>query len=476
VSSSYFDAPQNKLTDRSAGRPKEYAKGPDLASKSDRTKRRYRALLRDQVALDRFGFTVNKGAVRSAENRSDDQDLSSIREEINLSPQLSPIQIHKRSATPPVCRHNESGDHAPNPFPISTPVPVREESITPPPLSFDDIGIQPWLSTPVRIREESLTPAPLLFNDPNPPQVSTPIREESLTPPLLSFDSPRSKKRSHDQVEDNTGGDPKDLSAEDEADEEDAWEDEFRETVKAQVEIRDWKLLRNQIKADLKKQHSNLPLSQINQLMILRNFATLRLKGVGRIGASEEIAQQWDEKSDGSGSHFARRIRALARHYQIFEQLPVEHRGGSKNARSLLKDETIRAAARTWLTEQIIGSITPQNFAHGLNTKILPSLNITLKKPLCERTARRWLVKLGWSRTMLRKGVYMDGHEREDVVKYRETVFLPAMKEFERRMVRFEGPELKWVEPVLEPGERILITEFHDESCCQQNEHRSSAW
>lgn len=136
----------------------------------------------------------------------------------------------------------------------------------------------------------------------------------------------------------------------------------------------------------------------------------------------------------------------------------------------------VKAAARAWLTDQKVSSITPQNFAHGLNADILPSLNVHLKKPLCERTARQWFVKLGWRRTVLRKGVYMDRHEHEDVVKYQEEVFLPKMKEFEQRMARYESPELTCVEPVLQPGEKELIAEFHDESCCQQNEFKSSAW
>ena len=44
-------------------------------------------------------------------------------------------------------------------------------------------------------------------------------------------------------------------------------------------EICSWDVLRNQITTDLKKTGKTLPLSQINQLLILRNFATLRLKG-----------------------------------------------------------------------------------------------------------------------------------------------------------------------------------------------------
>ena len=49
------------------------------------------------------------------------------------------------------------------------------------------------------------------------------------------------------------------------------------------------------------------------------------------------------------------------------------------------------------------------------------------------------------------------------------------MKEFERRMARYEGPELKHIEPDLQPGEVELIAEFQNESCCQGNNHKSSA-
>lgn len=191
--------------------------------------------------------------------------------------------------------------------------------------------------------------------------------------------------------------------------------------------------------------------------------------------ASFEIAEQWDE-GNGSQMHFARRIRVLTCHYQVFEQLPVEKRGGSKNATSLLKDETVCTTARSWLTEQKVGSITPQKFVHALNTTILPALGITTSKPLCEKTAQRWLVKLGWSRIQLQKGVYMDGHEREDVICYRKKIYLPRMKEYERHMAKYEGPELKRVEPQLEPGEREIIAEWQDESCFQQYDFLSSLW
>ena len=59
----------------------------------------------------------------------------------------------------------------------------------------------------------------------------------------------------------------------------------------------------------------------------------------------------------------------------------------------------------------------------------------------------------------------MDGHERPDVVEYRQNVFLPAMEKFEARMAKYEGPGLKRIPPTLKDGEKEVIPNFQDESC-----------
>ena len=83
-----------------------------------------------------------------------------------------------------------------------------------------------------------------------------------------------------------------------------------------------------------------------------------------------------------------------------------------------MKNEAVLRASRTWLIQQKKGSVTPVKFQKGINEVILPSLNIFPSKPLCERTACRWLIKLGWQHTKIKKGVYIDGHEHADVVSY----------------------------------------------------------
>jgi hypothetical protein len=138
--------------------------------------------------------------------------------------------------------------------------------------------------------------------------------------------------------------------------------------------------------------------------------------------ASMEIAAQWH---NSEGVWFARKIRALARHYQIFEQLPVEQRGGYRNARTLLRDELVKKRILDYLQNLPTGKVTPKKLQIAVNTEILPDLGITPKKPVSTRTARRWLIKLGWRYTEVRKGVYMDGHERAMLSSIAKPSFSP---------------------------------------------------
>ena len=96
--------------------------------------------------------------------------------------------------------------------------------------------------------------------------------------------------------------------------------------------------------------------------------------------------------------------------------------------------------------------MTPCCLQHALNGIIFSELNISLSNPIRERTARRWMIKLGWHRTLVQKGVYMDGYEQEDIMKYQNEVFLLAIAQFETQMAKLKGLELKEIMPELEEG------------------------
>ena len=406
-----------KLLTLSTERPKNYANS--FTSKSERSVRRHKKHLQNQPQLTSFF------------SKSADKPI-----------QACPGPVNAPACTPlPPERQLTLLDLQPEwaTFPSSSMIPqTRSASM---------------LSDPVASDHEDMVDEPDLAGSPNITNVDAEIAG--------SVDGSNSE-----EAREETDGDGDEMT--------ECWEDELMLSVGGDVvKVRDWTELRQKIKSGLKKNGKSLSLTHVNQLTILSNFATLRIKGYSRTQASIEIARQWHE---GEGVYFARRVRALARHFQVFEQLPIEKQGGKRSTNSWLHDEAVQTRTRAWLTAQKVGEVTPRKLQQAVTSTIFPDLNIMPKKPLSKRTARRWLIKLGWRHTTVRKGVYMDGHERDDVVKYRKEVFLPLMAQYESRMTCYEGPELKKVEPVLKSGEKRIIAQFHDECCFHANDQRNTAW
>jgi len=103
------------------------------------------------------------------------------------------------------------------------------------------------------------------------------------------------------------------------------------------------------------------------------------------------------------------------------------------------------------------------------------------RNAITSRTARRWLVKLGFTWGDVKKGIFFDGHEREDVVEYRKQFLefihglLPYMVEFNENG-SIEPKEYPENCHVGGPGRRPVILITHDESIFSANDGRRQAW
>jgi len=60
------------------------------------------------------------------------------------------------------------------------------------------------------------------------------------------------------------------------------------------------------------------------------------------------------------------------------------------------------------------------------------------RKSITARTIRRWLRRNGYNYTDVRKGVYIDGYERKDVIAY-DKDFIKALGELWLFVVEFEN-------------------------------------
>ncbi|KAA8906823.1 hypothetical protein FN846DRAFT_1013294 [Sphaerosporella brunnea] len=98
----------------------------------------------------------------------------------------------------------------------------------------------------------------------------------------------------------------------------------------------------------------------------------------------------------------------------------------------------------------------------------------SVKKAISSRACRKWLSeKAGLKWQDSRKGLFEDGHEREDVVSYRQTVFLPTIESLQPSFI----PWSAWYAAILDAEEysaqdpvTITPTAEHDIIPVYQNE------
>ena len=97
----------------------------------------------------------------------------------------------------------------------------------------------------------------------------------------------------------------------------------------------------------------------------------------------------------------------------------------------LLDNESILHDVCIYLAVQSLGTVSPRALCHHVNDIILPALQIDGK--IIESTAQCWLkFRLGYECKEAHKGMYVDGHERPDVIKERDVFINEQLNKYER--------------------------------------------
>jgi hypothetical protein len=102
---------------------------------------------------------------------------------------------------------------------------------------------------------------------------------------------------------------------------------------------------------------------------------------------------------------------------------------------------------------------------------------LKLQKTISLATAQRWMKHVGyrWSKTPT--GQFVDGHERCDVVEYRQLVFLPVWAELLSRTRIYAADGKECQEPMAAHGvTRRVVIWNHDESTYYANDRRKIRW
>lgn len=177
----------------------------------------------------------------------------------------------------------------------------------------------------------------------------------------------------------------------------------------------------------------------------------------------------------GRGEHFSRRLREWTwKHILDHQWLPVNLYGRSK--KSIMCDERISMEIREHLRTLGKKYFTAEDVQDYINKpEFLERMNRT--KPYSLSTATRVIKEIGFTYGKERKGMYVDGHERDDVKAYRDNVFLPMMAKYEEDMGYEESEDGVLRPPPPDchtPPKIILVT--HDESTFYANDQRQTGW
>lgn len=211
-------------------------------------------------------------------------------------------------------------------------------------------------------------------------------------------------------------------------------------------------------------------------------------------------------KSFRRGVYLARKIVSWECQWRKHQTIDESKHGCHVKTRSWFNDEGVQLAAREFVRDAKDGrTVTAFKLAQAISTYldskrakgILEEVfqpepetedgNQRSSQRITARTARNWLQRMGFKHSRIQKGVYFDGHEREDVIKYRDEVFVPKWMEFRRRMVQFKE-DGSWVLPdgcykgddgnyyMKDTGLRPIVLVTHDESTFNANDGKRSGW
>ena len=215
-------------------------------------------------------------------------------------------------------------------------------------------------------------------------------------------------------------------------------------------------------------------------LGLFLSFQLSTILGKGETEAAE-LAGQMIGKSD-------RTVREWrSKFFESCGELPESKQGHYQRTGVLWKNESLNRKATRFIRANAAvkgqANLTVGTFCEWVNEELLPSetLEPGFPRSIHIETARKWMHELGFEVLSHKKGTFVDGHEREDVVEYR--------KKFLRRMVALgflnsmnaPSEEARKALPTdLEcPPQEVLektVVFFHDESTFQSNEDQPTFW
>jgi len=188
------------------------------------------------------------------------------------------------------------------------------------------------------------------------------------------------------------------------------------------------------------------------------------------IGRSERTVREWKYDFFKNGGDF-----------------PDSKQGKYQREGILWQNEELNEAASDFVRNNAVvkgrPNMTSISFCHWVNEVLLPNSVLEPGYPRCisVQTARRWLHELGFEVLDKKKGIYIDGHERDDVIQHRRKFLRQMISSGFLTKETAPSEEAKQAfpddieSPPLARREKNIFI-FHDESTFNANDDESLQW
>lgn len=222
------------------------------------------------------------------------------------------------------------------------------------------------------------------------------------------------------------------------------------------------------------KQNGSTSNWELQRKLSVRHYLQCLQKKQPKLESSQQIGSFLFP--DRSLKHTGELIRYWTEYFLENASLPPLKQGKFAKKKSLIHDEDVQGVLRRFIRTEPQVAVVSTRLSQWVHENLHVELNFASPVSISSRTAQRWLNILGLRFGRFVKGLYTDGHERADVVSYRNA-FLERMEIYQKRMVAYVGDFMETsIVPELEDGERPLILVTHDESCFGSNDGRSHCW
>ena len=182
-------------------------------------------------------------------------------------------------------------------------------------------------------------------------------------------------------------------------------------------------------------------------------------------GFSQEVVRRWAYAYFTALDQYPGSLNDLDLDF-IQTELSSERGKSCGNPDAILHDEDFQLSARKYIRSNAYRKGAPNLTIEMFCKWVSDSFSVEIS---CE-TARRWLHYLGFEMSNHQKGVFFDGHDRDDVVTYRKDL-LEQLAKFDETTITPSTPS-----PSVIDEENKYIRIYHDESTFYANTDQTRFW